>query len=356
MTSTTRSALAGLLLLTLTACGPTGGKHAAPAAQAARPTAAASASASAGTTPSASTPASASASASATATAPSTVATTTAADRASTGSPSPSASTSETTVPSTPSTPTPPPVLVPQVFPVSGSTVGIGQVVDVVLPASVSDRATAQRRLSVTTEPEVVGAWAWLSNRHVQWRPKEFWPTGTKVTVTVLASDDTPRTTRFRIGRAVTVRADAGTHKATVTVDGKVFGTYPVSFGSPEWPTRHGTMVVLAKAQNFRFQSENFNGDTGGETWDLVSPYAIRLTWSGTFLHAAPWNKHVGTADTSHGCVHFNTADIGKFYGLIKPGDVVTISGTRGRPQGLTNGYGAWNLSWAQWQAMGVKG
>jgi lipoprotein-anchoring transpeptidase ErfK/SrfK len=344
MTSTTRSALAGLLLLTLTACGPTAGKAAAPAAQAARPTATAAASAST----------SATATASASATAPSTAATTTAADRASTGSPS--ASGTPASVPTTPATPTPPPVLVPQVFPVSGSTVGVGQVVDVVLPAAVSDRVTAQRRLSVTTEPEVLGAWAWLSNRHVQWRPKDFWPSGTKVTVTVLASDDTPRTTRFSIGRAVTVKADAGTHRATVTVDGKVFGTYPVSFGSAEWPTRHGTMVVLAKAQNFRFQSENFNGDTGGETWDLVSPYAIRLTWSGTFLHAAPWNKHVGTADTSHGCVHFNTADIGKFYGLIKAGDVVTISGTQGRPQGLTNGYGAWNLSWAQWQAMGVKG
>lgn len=350
MTSTTRGALVGLLLLTLTACGPAGGKDAAPAAQAARPTATASAAASAGASASATASSSAP---SGTPTAPSTVATTAAADRASTGSPS--ASTSPTSAPSTPAAPTPPPVLVPQVFPVSGSTVGVGQVVDVVLPASVSDRTMAQRRLSVTTTPEVVGSWAWLSNRHVQWRPKDFWPSGTKVTVTVLASDDTPRTTRFSIGRAVTVTADAGTHKATVTVDGKVFGTYPVSFGSPDWPTRHGTMVVLAKAQNFRFQSENFNGDTGGETWDLVSPYAIRLTWSGTFLHAAPWNKHVGTADTSHGCVHFNTADIGKFYGLIKAGDVVTITGTKGRPQGLTNGFGAWNLSWAQWQAMGVK-
>lgn len=353
MTSTTRGALAGLLLLTLAACGPVGAKSAAPAAESAgRPSATATATAQTSPRPSTTTPST---------TTPSTVATTTAADRASTGSPSPSAtgsstgsSTGVTSTPTAPATPTTPPVVAPQVFPVSGSTVGIGQVVDVVLPAAVNDRAAAQRELSITTTPEVVGAWAWLSNRHVQWRPKDFWPSGTKVTVTVQASDDTTRTTRFTIGRAVTVKADAATHKATVTVDGKVFGTYPVSFGSAEWPTRHGTMVVLAKAQNFRFQSENFNGDPG-ETWDLVSPYAIRVTWSGTFLHAAPWNKHVGTADTSHGCVHFNTADIGKFYGLIKAGDIVTITGTKGRPQGLTNGFGAWNLSWAQWQAMGVK-
>ena len=42
---------------------------------------------------------------------------------------------------------------------------------------------TAERSLSVTTTPAVEGAWRWMDNREVHWRPKEYWPAGTKVTV-----------------------------------------------------------------------------------------------------------------------------------------------------------------------------
>jgi hypothetical protein len=37
-------------------------------------------------------------------------------------------------------------------------------------------------------------------------------------------------------------------------------------------------------------------------------------------------------------------------YDLFQPGDVVDVRGTPVR-LGVTNGNGAWTLSWAQWQA-----
>jgi lipoprotein-anchoring transpeptidase ErfK/SrfK len=35
----------------------------------------------------------------------------------------------------------------------------------------------------VTTDPPTLGAWRWIRDDEVHWRPKEYWTPGTKVTV-----------------------------------------------------------------------------------------------------------------------------------------------------------------------------
>ena len=77
----------------------------------------------------------------------------------------------------------------------------------------------------------------------------------------------------------------------------------------------------------------------------------MRLTYSGEFIHAAPWSVgSQGSANVSHGCTGLSTADAGWLYAMTRRGDVVEYTGTD-RWMTLTNGYGDWNASYADYKA-----
>ena len=66
----------------------------------------------------------------------------------------------------------------------------------------------------------------------------------------------------------------------------------------------------------------------------------MRLTWSGEFLHAAPWSvRHQGHENVSHGCTGMSTANADWLYHMTYRGDVVQYTGTD-RPMEPGNGYG----------------
>ena len=70
--------------------------------------------------------------------------------------------------------------------PGAGDTVGVGSPVVVTFDQVVPPRRCARpsrTRLSVTTSPHVVGAWHWMSDQEVHWRPPTYWKTGTKVKI-----------------------------------------------------------------------------------------------------------------------------------------------------------------------------
>ncbi len=79
--------------------------------------------------------------------------------------------------------------------------------------------------------------------------------------------------------------------------------------------------------------------------------YAERLTWSGQFIHAAPWsNADQGRNNVSHGCVNVSTEGGKWIYDWVRVGDPVVIKGTEERlPTG--DGWTAWNLSWEDFRA-----
>jgi hypothetical protein len=56
-----------------------------------------------------------------------------------------------------------------------GSVVGIGQPVAVMFDEPIADRRAAQDNIHIKTEPEVEGAFYWVSNQEVRWRPAEYW-------------------------------------------------------------------------------------------------------------------------------------------------------------------------------------
>ena len=74
------------------------------------------------------------------------------------------------------------------------------------------------------------------------------------------------------------------------------------------------------------------------------------MTYSGEFIHAAPWSVgSQGSENVSHGCVGMSTEDAGWLYSLTQRGDVVDVTGSD-RAMELANGFGDWNLSWADYQ------
>ena len=65
----------------------------------------------------------------------------------------------------------------------NGGVVGVGMPVIVQFGSAVitkAQRAEVEKRVKVTTVPAQQGAWGWLDNRQLMWRPRDYWIPGTK--------------------------------------------------------------------------------------------------------------------------------------------------------------------------------
>lgn len=261
------------------------------------------------------------------------------------------------------------------VLPNAGSTVGVGQPVIVRFDQSLSDagKAAFEGRAVVAASKEVLGAWHWVSDREVHFRPKTFWPAHTTVEVRldlngVQASDDRwggrSYTTRFTVGAAQVSTVDGKKHTMTVRVDGKARAVWSTSLGKPEFETRSGTYTVLDTEATRRMTSCNANITcTKGEPnyYDLTVKWDVRLTWSGTFVHAAPWSSSSqGRSNVSHGCVNLSDAHGQAFYRMSRPGDVVVVENTSRTAADLVAkgdpGMADWNTGWKAYVAKSALG
>lgn len=246
--------------------------------------------------------------------------------------------------------------------PVDGETVGVGQPVAFYFSknAPPPDKAKVEQAIRVTTEPHVDGAFYWYNSREVHWRPQHFWQPGTQVTVDadiygkdlgygVYGQED--RHSSFRVGDAVVLRADGANHQMSVEVNGRVQQTVPVSLGKPEAPSSNGTHVVTTKYPDYVMDSSTFGVPAdapGGYRTDVK--WAVRISNSGEFLHAAPWSvAQQGHANVSHGCINMSNADAKAVYDLLKKGDVVEITNSGGPELKSTNGFGDWQVPWDEW-------
>ena len=119
----------------------------------------------------------------------------------------------------------------------------------------------------------------------------------------------------------------------------------PVSLGKPTWETASGVKTILE-----RYEMKRMVNPGPREPYDVNVPYALRLTPSGEYLHAAPWNLYnLGVASTSHGCTNMSMEDAIWFYENAFEGDPVITEGT-GVDLDWYEGPGAmWNIDWADW-------
>jgi lipoprotein-anchoring transpeptidase ErfK/SrfK len=250
--------------------------------------------------------------------------------------------------------------------PADGEAVGIGMpaVVTFNRPVAKADRPAVEQRLAVTTNPPVEGDWRWITPARVHWRPAIYWQPGTEVTVQsdlrgLRAGDawgDGERTAHFRIGDAQVSTVDVQTHQMTVTRNGQVERVIPISAGRAKWPTHNGVHLALEKNRSVTMDSSTVGipRNSPGGYYRKVS-WAIRLSWSGTFTHAAPWSVgSQGRTNVSHGCINMSTADAQWLFNFTRRGDVVEVVNSPAKPKLYDPGMADWNVSWEQWKTTDV--
>ena len=250
----------------------------------------------------------------------------------------------------------------PYVLPNEGEVVGIGQPVAIRFDESIPNRSAAEKAITIKTDPPVEGAFYWLSNREVRWRPAAYWKPGTAVEVAVntygvdlgdglFGQEDV--TTRFTIGDEVITIIDDNTKTLTVKRNGEVIKTMPVSMGKNSTPTNNGTYIVGDRFSHIVMDSSTYgvpvNSPNGYRT---EVDYATQISYSGIFVHAAPWSVgSQGYSNVSHGCINVSTSNAQWYYQNAKRGDVVQIVNTVGSILPGTDGLGDWNIPWEQWKA-----
>jgi lipoprotein-anchoring transpeptidase ErfK/SrfK len=247
------------------------------------------------------------------------------------------------------------------------SFLGENQVVGVGMPLIVrfgravpeDYRDDVQRRLFVQSTPQQEGIWHWTSPTEVHFRPKTFWQAGTKVSYK-LQTGGLPMgdgyygradvSVDIKIGPSMIMSVDNKTKKMIVTKDGKVIKTIPVSLGKKATPSASGTMVIIEKQRKTIF--DTMNDPNPANRYRTPIEYAQRLTWSGQFIHAAPWSEGVqGRTNVSHGCLNVSMAMGAWLFGQTRIGDPITVKGTEEKLEN-GNGWTDWNMSWEQY----VKG
>jgi lipoprotein-anchoring transpeptidase ErfK/SrfK len=247
------------------------------------------------------------------------------------------------------------------ISPLGGQTVGVGMPIVVRFSDPVRKRAQVESALRVKTSKPIKGRWTWTSDQEIHFRPKRYWPAYTDVTLRVRLRDvhagrgvwgTADRTVKFRTGSSMVSIVDVNAHTLSVYRNGSLARTIPVSTGKAGFLTRNGTKVILEK-HTLKIMDATTIGipEDDPDYYRLEVPYAMRVTWSGEFVHAAPWSVgSQGLANVSHGCVGMSPANAYWLFNQSTVGDVVKVVGS---PRSLEpgNGYTDWNVSWKDWKA-----
>jgi lipoprotein-anchoring transpeptidase ErfK/SrfK len=254
----------------------------------------------------------------------------------------------------------------PYAMPHDGEVVGVGEPVAIQFDEAIANREAAEKAIVVTTDPPVEGAFYWLNNREVRWRPEHFWKPGTAVNIAVntygvdlgdgVFGEDNAHS-HFTVGDEVIATADDNTKMVTVRVNGDVVKTMPTSMGKDSTPTASGTYILGVRFAHMIMDSSTYgvpaNSPNGYRT---EVDFATQMSYSGVFVHSAPWSVGAqGHTNTSHGCLNVSPSNAQWFFEHTKRGDIVQVLNTLGPPLSGTEGLGDWNIPWDQWHAGNAK-
>jgi lipoprotein-anchoring transpeptidase ErfK/SrfK len=227
----------------------------------------------------------------------------------------------------------------PRLAPANGSTVGVAQPIIIDFPARVDDAGATESAIHISSVPPVAGKFYWMTPTQLRWRPLSFWPAHTAVTV-----DAGGTVSNFRTGDTLVATADDATHQLTVTRNGAVEKTIPMSMGMAAGghQTANGTYYVQEKMPSVVMDSSTYgvpvNSTYGYKT---TVELAVRFDDSGNFVHSAPWSvADQGKRDVSHGCINISPTNARWFYDNFGAGDpiiVVNSTGTYTRHDGSSD-------------------
>ncbi|MGV9714048.1 L,D-transpeptidase [Gordonia sp. NPDC003424] len=239
-------------------------------------------------------------------------------------------------------------------------TVGVGQPVAIKFDEPIPNRRAAQDAIRITTDPPVQGAFYWISDSEVRWRPESWWAPGTKVNVAVntygidlgdgLFGQENVAT-NFTIGRSMIITADDRTKQVTFDRGGQVIRSMPTSMGKPGTETDNGVYLVSDKHDHIIMDSSTYGVPiNSADGYRTPVDYATRMSYSGIFFHSAPWSVWAqGNTNTSHGCLNLSPDDALWVMHNTLRGDPVVVKNTAGGTLSGVDGLGDWNIPWAQW-------
>src|SRR3984957_5289094 len=176
----------------------------------------------------------------------------------------------------------------PRLVPANGATVGVAQPIIINFPGLVDDSGAAENAVHISSVPPVPGKFYWMKPTQLRWRPLSFWPAHTAVTV-----DAGGTVSSFQTGDSLVATADDATHQLTVTRNGAVEKTIPMSMGmaSGGHQTPNGTYYVQEKMPSVVMDSSTYGvpvGSTYG--YKTTVELAVRFDDRGEFVHSAPWS------------------------------------------------------------------
>jgi lipoprotein-anchoring transpeptidase ErfK/SrfK len=245
-----------------------------------------------------------------------------------------------------------------------GQVVGVAAPVIIQFDASISDKASVEKALKVTTEPRVEGSWAWLPDEvggsRVHWRTREYYPAGTKVHVDAKlygvsfgdgAYGAQDSTLTFEVGRRQLVRAEASSHRIQVLdAQGAVIMDFPCSYGEGDLDrnvTRSGVHVVTEKYEDF------YMTNPAAGYANIRERFAVRISNNGEFIHANPASLGAqGNTNVTNGCINLSESDAQQYFNSAIYGDPVEVTGTRIQLSYADGDIWDWAVPWDEWVAM----
>ena len=222
-----------------------------------------------------------------------------------------------------------PPFVPPTFNPVSGSMVGVGEPIIINFQRTIADAGMAEQAIHVSSTPPVPGKFYWMTPTQLRWRPLSFWPAHTAVHV-----DAAGTISDFVTGDSLIATADDATHTLTVTRNGTVEKTIPMSMGMAAGghQTPNGTYYVLDKKAKVVMDSSTY-GVPVNSSWGykVNVENAVQFDNSGDFIHSAPWSvDDQGKRDVSHGCINISPSNAQWFFTNFGAGDPVVVKNSVG--------------------------
>ena len=247
-----------------------------------------------------------------------------------------------------------------QISPGDNETVGVGQPIIIRFHSPVANRSAITPLLTVSMSQPVDGAWHWFGPKEVHYRPQNYWPAGEQISVVAPLTNvdagnniwgEADRSVKFKIGDTHVSTVDTNSHTMTVTDNGAVVRTLPISAGRDKYPTMSGVHVTLGKSYHVLMDSATVGipvNSPDGYHEDVY--WNVAVTDGGEYVHAAPWSVGAqGNRNVSHGCVNLSPSDATWFYNFSLTGDIVNIVGSPRGPSATDPGTMDWNMPWSQW-------
>jgi lipoprotein-anchoring transpeptidase ErfK/SrfK len=220
-----------------------------------------------------------------------------------------------------------PPFVPPSFNPSNGSMVGVAKPIIINFARPIANRPMAEQAIHVSSTPPVPGKFYWTSDSQVRWRPVNFWPANTSVNIDAAGAKSS-----FRTGDALVATADNATHQMTITRNGNVEQTFPMSMGKTGHDTPNGTYYVLEKFPDIVMDSATYGvPSTSADGYKVHVQLAVRFDNSGNFVHSAPWSVgDQGKRNVSHGCINISPANAKWFYDNFGSGDPIVVKNSVG--------------------------